>query len=69
MNIWVYQSDPCLSPRPSIFIGEVSPMNVTGYIRRFYVTDEYTVIFIGSNKYLDLNSPELYSSVDLSVNR
>jgi hypothetical protein len=30
-------------PRPSIFIGDVSPTNVTRYIYRFHVTNEYAV--------------------------
>jgi hypothetical protein len=38
------------APRPGIFIGDVSPMNVTGYIRRFHITDECIVTFIGTDK-------------------
>jgi hypothetical protein len=66
MNIWAHLSNP---PLPSIFIGDVSPMDVIGYIRRFHVTDEYIVTFIGTDEYLDLNLLKLYSSVDSSVNK
>jgi hypothetical protein len=37
-------------PRPSTFIGDVSPMNIIGYIRRFHVTDEYIVTFIDTDE-------------------
>jgi hypothetical protein len=47
-------SDPRPAPYPTVFVGDVSPTNVTEYIRGFYVTDEYD----------DLNS-----SINLSVNR
>jgi hypothetical protein len=60
---------PALVPRPTIFVGDVSPMNVTEYTRQFYITGEYMVIFMGTDEYDDLNSLELYLSVDLSVNR
>jgi hypothetical protein len=30
--------------RPGIFVGDVSPMNVIGYIYRSHVIDEYTFI-------------------------
>jgi hypothetical protein len=46
-----YMGPPVRSaPHPGIFIGDVSPMNVTGYIHRFHVTDEYTVTFIGADE-------------------
>jgi hypothetical protein len=35
---------------PDIFMSDVSLMNVTGYIRRFHVTNEYTVIFVGADE-------------------
>jgi hypothetical protein len=44
-------------------------MNITGYIRRFHVTDEYIVTFVGTNEQVNLNSSELCSSVDSSVNQ
>jgi hypothetical protein len=31
------------APHPGIFVGDVSPMNVTPYIHRCDVTDEYIV--------------------------
>jgi hypothetical protein len=34
-------------PTPAIFIGDVSPMNITAYIHRWHVIDEYIVTFIG----------------------
>jgi hypothetical protein len=36
--------------RPDIFVGDVSPMNVTGYICRFHITDKYIVTFVGTNE-------------------
>jgi hypothetical protein len=39
-----------LTPHPSMFIGDVSPMNVIGYIHWFHVIDEYTVIFVGTDE-------------------
>jgi hypothetical protein len=41
-----YQICPC----PIIFVGDVSPMNVTGYIYLFHITDEYIVTFVGTNE-------------------
>jgi hypothetical protein len=43
--------------------------NAIGYIHRFHVTDEYIVTFIGNDEQVDLNSSELRSSVDSSVNQ
>jgi hypothetical protein len=43
--------------------------NATGYIHRFHITDEYIVTFVGNDEQVDLNSSELRSSVDLSVNQ
>jgi hypothetical protein len=48
MNIWAHMSDSC--PSPDIFIGDMLPMNVTRYIRRFDVTDEYIVTFVGTDE-------------------
>jgi hypothetical protein len=38
------------APYLSIFVGDVSPMNVTGYIHRLHVTDEYIVPFVGTDE-------------------
>jgi hypothetical protein len=38
------------APHPSIFIGDVSPMNVTGNIHQFHITNEYTIIFISTDE-------------------
>jgi hypothetical protein len=43
-------SDLCPGPCPSTFIGDVSPTNIIGYIRRFHVTDEYIVTFIDTDE-------------------
>jgi hypothetical protein len=40
MNIWAHLLDPRPGPRPSIFISDVSPMNVTRYISWFHITNE-----------------------------
>jgi hypothetical protein len=56
-------------PLPNSFVSDVSPMNITGYIRRFHVTDKYIVIFIGTDEQVDLNLSELCSSVNSSVNQ
>jgi hypothetical protein len=34
---------------PGIFIGDMSPMNINGYVRQFHVFDEYTVAFVGTD--------------------
>jgi hypothetical protein len=49
-NIWAHLLDPRPEPHPSIFIGDVSPMNVTRNIRRLHITDEYIVTFLGTNE-------------------
>jgi hypothetical protein len=49
-NIRAHLSDPRPGPHPIIFVGDVSPMNITGYIRRFHITDEYIVTFIGTDE-------------------
>jgi hypothetical protein len=41
---------PVRSVPPSIFVDDVSPTNVIGYIHRFYVTGEYIVTFISTNE-------------------
>jgi hypothetical protein len=46
MNIWVHVSDLC----PGIFVDDVSPTNVTPYIRRCHVTDKYIVKFVGTDE-------------------
>jgi hypothetical protein len=38
------------APHPGIFIGDVSPTNVTGYIRRFHIIDEYIITFVGTDE-------------------
>jgi hypothetical protein len=43
-------SDARPGPRPGIFIGDVSPTNVIGYIHRFYVTDEYIITFVSTDE-------------------
>jgi hypothetical protein len=53
----------------SIFIGNVSLMNMLAYIHRFCVTDEYILIFLGTEESKELYSSALCSSVILSVNR
>jgi hypothetical protein len=35
---------------PNIFVGDMLSMNVTGYIYRFHVTDEYIVTFVGTDE-------------------
>jgi Ni,Fe-hydrogenase I cytochrome b subunit len=30
---------------PNIFVGDVAPMNIRTYIRRFHVTDGYIIIY------------------------
>jgi hypothetical protein len=54
---------------PSIFISDVSPTNILTYIHRFYVTDEYILIFLGIEEYKELYLLVLRSSVILLVNR
>jgi hypothetical protein len=54
---------------PSIFIGDVSPMNILAYIDRFHITDEYILIFLGTEEYKELYSATLRSLVISSVNR
>jgi hypothetical protein len=36
---------------PSIFIGDIAPMNILVYICQFHVTDECTIIFLGTEEY------------------
>jgi hypothetical protein len=50
MNIWTHLSNLCPDLCPIIFNGDVSPINVVGYIHRFHVTDKHIVIFIGINE-------------------
>jgi hypothetical protein len=38
------------APRTNIFVDDVSQTNVTKYIRRFHVTDEYIVVFINTDE-------------------
>jgi hypothetical protein len=42
IRVWV--------PRPNIFVDNVSPMNVIGYIHRFHITDECIVTFVGTDE-------------------
>jgi hypothetical protein len=50
MNLSAHVSDLRPSLHPGIFISDMSPMNVTRYIRRFHVTDEYIVTFVGTDE-------------------
>jgi hypothetical protein len=53
----------------SIFVGDVEPMNIWAYIRRFHITDEYTIIFLSTEEYNVLYTLALRSSAILSVSR
>jgi hypothetical protein len=76
MNIFLYSSVPWniksyIRRREggSIFVDDVSPMNILAYTHRFHVTDEYIPIFLGTLEYKELYSSALRSLVVLSVNR
>jgi hypothetical protein len=53
----------------SIFVGDIEPMNIHAYIRRFHVTDEYIIIFLGTKKYNILYTSVLHSSTISLINR
>jgi hypothetical protein len=53
----------------SIFVGDVSLMNILEYIYPLHVTDEYILIFLGTEEYKELYSLALHSMVTSSVNR
>jgi hypothetical protein len=42
--------DPHVRSDPGIFIGDVSPTNITSYIHRCYITDQYIIKFIGTDE-------------------
>jgi hypothetical protein len=53
----------------SIFVGDVSLMNILEYIYQLHVTDEYILILLGTEEYKELYSLALDSMVTSSVNR
>jgi hypothetical protein len=64
-----YNGPPVSPPLPIMFIGHLSSINIIGYIRRLRGTDEYIVIFIGTDEEVQISSSELRSSASSSVNR
>jgi hypothetical protein len=52
---------------PTIFVSYVR--NISQYIRQLYVTNEYILIFFGTEKYNIIYSLMLYSLIVSSVNR